>query len=49
MKGEILIIRIEPALKEHLEKQAVRKKTTLSEYVRAAAAKISKFKTKAIV
>lgn len=49
MKGEILIIRIEPDLKEHLEKQAVRKKTTLSQYVRAAAAKVSKYKTKALV
>lgn len=49
MKRTILTVEVDPELKEHLEKQAVRKKVTLSRYVRAAIKKASGYKEKEIL
>lgn len=49
MKRTILTVEIDPELKEHLDKQAVKKKVNLSRYIRAALKKASKYKEKDIV
>jgi hypothetical protein len=49
MKRTILTVEIEPELRDHLQKQAIKKDVTLSRYVRAGLKKISKFKEKKIV
>jgi hypothetical protein len=49
MKRTILTVEVEPELKEHLDKEAVRKNVTTSRYVRAALKKASKYKEKKIV
>lgn len=44
MKRTFLTIELDPELKEHIDKQAIRKKITISRYVRAALKKVSKYK-----
>ncbi len=43
-KDGIVILRIEPELKDHLNKQAKKEEKSLSEYIRDAVKKIAKFK-----
>jgi predicted transcriptional regulator len=49
MKRTILTVEIDPELKEHLDKQADKKKVNLSRYVRAALIKVSSYKERKIV
>jgi hypothetical protein len=49
MKRTILTLEVEPELKEHLEKQAVKKNVTTSRYVRAVLKKGTKFKERDLV
>lgn len=49
MKRTILTVEVDPELKEHLDKQAVKQKVTTSRYVRAALKKVSKYKERKIV
>lgn len=49
MKRTILTLEVEPELKEHLEKQAVKKNVTTSRYVRAVLKKGTNFKERELV
>jgi predicted transcriptional regulator len=49
MKRTILTVEIDPELKEHLDKQAVKKKVTVSRLVRAAIKKATKYKERELV
>lgn len=49
MKRTILTVEIEPELKEHLDKQALAKRVTVSRLVRAAIKKATKFKERDLV
>lgn len=45
----MITVELDPELKEHLDKQAVKKNVNLSRYIRAALKKVSKYKEKQIV
>ena len=49
MKRTILTVEIDPELKEHLDKQAVKKGVTVSRLVRAAIKKATKYKERELV
>jgi predicted transcriptional regulator len=49
MKRTIITVEVDPELKEHLDKQADKRKVTLSRYVRAALKKASGYKEKALL
>lgn len=49
MKRTILTVEIDPELKEHLDKQAVKKGVTVSRLVRAAIKKATKYKERDLV
>lgn len=49
MKRTILTVEVDPELKEHLDKQAVKRKVNFSRYVRALLKKGSKYIEPAIV
>lgn len=49
MKRTILTVEIDPELREHLDKQAIKRGVTLSRLVRAAIKKATKYKEKDIL